>query len=335
MPVLRLFIRVVTINQQFGKSDDSIQRRTYLMTHISQKCRFQPIGKFSLVLHFLQLLSHSFPLRIVESNAGIANDVSLLITFGRETGNNKCLPILIPFGTGAILKRELLILPNRHADHIFTNTFRILRMSSIQIILGHNCFFGIEIVYRIIERPVLAGLHIVIPIRHTDGLERQFHFVIPFLKLLIQLMKLRNILSKSGKADDFSGLSKFKRNSRNIAVLPCIIILGLNAAGKIDVHILPQQHRLQGIIGQRSVFRMNHIQVLLQRYQLVRSIIINRVVVRFEFLHLHIEIPVNYIIDFHGQFTFSQKILRFFRHSYLFGYIQLGSNDLQFTQMFG
>ena len=151
MPILLLFIRVVTVDQQFGEPSNGVQRSTYFMTHIGQKCRLQPVGELGLILHFFQFLSHFFPLRIVESDTGIANDVSLLVTFRRKPGNNQCLPILIPFGTRTILKRELLILPGRHANHIFTNTFRILRMGSFQIILGYNCFFGIKIIHRIIE----------------------------------------------------------------------------------------------------------------------------------------------------------------------------------------
>ena len=151
MPILLLFIRVVTVDQQFGEPYNGIQWCTYFMTHIGQKCRLQPVGELGLILHLFQFLSHFFPLRIVESDTGIANDVPLLVALRRKPGNNQCLPILIPFGTGTILKRELLILPGRHANHIFTNTFRILRMGSFQIILGHNCFFGIKIIHRIIE----------------------------------------------------------------------------------------------------------------------------------------------------------------------------------------
>ena len=44
---------------------------------------------------------------------------------------------------------------------------------------------------------------------------------------------------------------------------------------------------------------------------------------------------MNDIADLHGQFPFSDQVLRFFSHLHLFGHIQLGAYDLYFPAMLG
>ena len=48
---------------------------------------------------------------------------------------------------------------------------------------------------------------------------------------------------------------------------------------------------------------MNNIHVSLDAHQFITGIIIDRVIIGFELLSPYIEIPMNDIADFHGQFT--------------------------------
>ena len=80
---------------------------------------------------------------------------------------------------------------------------------------------------------------------------------------------------------------------------------------------------------------MDDFQVFCYRYQLVRGIVVYRIVIGFEFLSPYVEIPMDDIADSHGQFPFSDQVLRFFSHLHLFGHIQLGAYDLYFSAMLG
>ena len=57
------------------------------MTHIGKESRFKPVGKFRLFFHFLQLLDHLFPFRIIDRYAGIAGNVPFQISLNLNTGD--------------------------------------------------------------------------------------------------------------------------------------------------------------------------------------------------------------------------------------------------------
>ena len=59
-----------------------------------------------------------------------------------------------------------------------------------------------------------------IPVGHPDCFERELHFVISFLKFLVQLVKFGDILPESCESYDISLFVPLERNADDIIVLP-------------------------------------------------------------------------------------------------------------------
>ena len=137
--------------------------------------------------------------------------------------------------------------------HIFPHKNHIIRMCSVQIILGSDCLFRIKIINRIIKSTEFQAFYIKIPIRHTNRLERKLYLVISFFKFPIQLLDLRNVLPESRIAYYISIF---------ITILPSLIILGLYATGKIDGDILSSYQGLHCVVKNRPVLGVYNIHIL-------------------------------------------------------------------------
>ena len=57
---LLLFLRIVRIDQQRGKTDNGIQRSPDLMAHIGKECRFQTVEFFGFLTQLLRFLQFGY-----------------------------------------------------------------------------------------------------------------------------------------------------------------------------------------------------------------------------------------------------------------------------------
>ena len=146
--------------------------------------------------------------------------------------------------------------------HIFPHKNHIIRMCSVQIILGSDCLFRIKIINRIIKSTEFQTFYIKIPIRHTNRLERKLYLVISFFKFPIQLLDLRNVLPESRIAYYISIFILIERDTHKITILPSLIILGLYATGKIDGDILSSYQGLHCVVKNRPVLGVYNIHIL-------------------------------------------------------------------------
>ena len=77
-----LFFFRFDVNQQIRETYNRIQRRSYLMAHISQESRFQAVGLFSGSESIAQALFQQFPLCNGHENTIEGNDISLAVILG-------------------------------------------------------------------------------------------------------------------------------------------------------------------------------------------------------------------------------------------------------------
>ena len=205
---------------QTGEAYNSVERCTYLMAHIGEEGRFEPVGKFRFFFQFFQFLRHLFPFRVVELDAGIAGDVSFFISFHRDSRHNQSLPLILPFTFGTVLEAEFFVCPPNHIFDMFANTVPIFRMGNFHVIVRRDGPFRVIVVDGVVECFELPGQDIKIPVRHSDSLESELHFVVSFFYFLVQLVKFGYVLAETGEAYVVAVFILLKRYAQDVAVLP-------------------------------------------------------------------------------------------------------------------